>query len=179
MLHFLRRSTLFCMLLALGVAWGGCAKGITSVQPVNIPDANLRAVIERALNKPAGATITNAEMATLTSLEGDGTDIRELTGLEFAINLTELHLNRNQLSDLSPLAGLTKLKYLRINKSGVTDLSPLAGLTNLEDLDISDNQLLSDLSPLAGLTNLETLGLDINRVSDLSPLVGLTNLREL
>ena len=132
MLHFLRRSTLFIMLLVLGIAWIGCTNKTPPVQAVNIPDANLRAVIERALDKPAGATITNADMATLTNLGGDRDDIRDLTGLEFAINLTELHLRSNQLSDLSPLAGLTKLKWLNISESGVTDLSPLAGLTNLE-----------------------------------------------
>ena len=148
MLHFLRRSTLLFMLLVLEVAWIGCTQGGA---PVNIPDANLRAVIERALDKPTGTTITDAEMATLMNLEGGRADIHDLTGLEFAINLAELHLRNNQLSDLSPLAGLTKLKWLNISESGVTDLSPLAGLINLEDLDISDNQL-SDLSPLSGLT---------------------------
>ena len=140
MLHLLRRSTLFLILLALGVAWIGCTKRTPPVQTINIPDANLRAVIERALDKPAGAIITNAEMATLTNLEGGRVNIRDLTGLEFAINLTELHLRSNQLSDLSPLAGLTKLKWLNIRESGVIDLSPLAGLINLEDLDISNNQ---------------------------------------
>ena len=92
MLHFLRRSTLFFMLLALAVAWIGCTKRIPPVQMVNIPDANLRTAIEDALHKPAGAIITNADMATLTSLGGDRANIRELTGLEFATNLISLHL---------------------------------------------------------------------------------------
>jgi hypothetical protein len=61
MLHFLRRSTPLFMLLALGIAWGGCAKRIASMQAVNIPDANLRDAIERALYKPAVAIITNAD----------------------------------------------------------------------------------------------------------------------
>ena len=143
MLYFLRRSTLFIMLLVLGVVWIGCTKRNA---PVNIPDASLRAVIERALDKPEGATITDTEMTTLTDLGGDRADIRELTGLEFAANLISLHLRSNQLSDLSPLAGLTKLKLLDISESGVTDLSPLAGLTHLESLNISNNPL-SDLSP--------------------------------
>ena len=77
MSHFSRCSILFVVLLTLGVVWIGCTKRTPPVQTVNIPDANLRVVIERALNKPAGATITNAEMATLTSLEGGRDDIRE------------------------------------------------------------------------------------------------------
>ena len=35
---------------------------------VDIPDANLRAAIENALDKPAGAPITVGEMATLIQL---------------------------------------------------------------------------------------------------------------
>ena len=69
MSHFLRRSIPFFILIALGIAWIGCAKRVISVQPVNIQDPNLRTAIEDALHKPAGATITDADMAALTSLE--------------------------------------------------------------------------------------------------------------
>ena len=72
---------------------------------MNIPDANLRAVIEKALDKPDAATITAADMATLTDLSATGAKIRDLTGLEFATNLTVLFLNDNQFYDLSPVAG--------------------------------------------------------------------------
>ena len=157
MLHFLRCSTLFFTLLALGIAWSGCAKRITSVQPVNIPDANLRTAIEDALHKPAGAIITDADMATLTSLEQGWGDIRELTGLESAVNLTYVRLGHNQISDLSPLAGLTKLKWLNIRENRIIDLSPLAELTKLKELNLHENEI-SDLLPLAALTNLEILG---------------------
>ena len=61
---------------------------------VNIPDANLRAVIEKALDKPEGATITAADMATLTDLSATGAKIRDLTGLEYATNLTVLLLKQ-------------------------------------------------------------------------------------
>ena len=48
-----------------------CSTAVTvtvqsTAQTVNIPDANLRAAIESALGKASGATITAAEMATLT-----------------------------------------------------------------------------------------------------------------
>ena len=76
---------------------------------VNIPDANLRAVIEKALDKPDAATITAADMATLTDLSATEAKIRDLIGLEFAVNLTVLVLNDNQSSDLSPLAEINQL----------------------------------------------------------------------
>ena len=166
MLHFLRRSILFVLLLALATIWIGCTKRIDPVQPINIPDANLRAVIERALLKSAGATITNADMETLTSLEAGRADIRELTGLEFATNLTHLYLADNQIADLSPLAGLTNLKELNLYKNEISDLSPLSRLKNLRFLGISDSTV-SDLSPITKLTNLEHLGIHGSQASDL------------
>jgi hypothetical protein len=111
---------------------------IATAQTVQIPDPNLRAALELALDKEAGADITQAEMASLESLQAskcrflmlseigrwvahrwecqspkDGEDalrealmlsfesgIQNLTGLEFATNLTNLHLSLNRISDL-------------------------------------------------------------------------------
>ena len=127
MLHGLRRSTLFFTSLILGIAGTGYAQENV---PVNIPDANLRAVIERALDKPAGATITNTEIATLTDLGGSRANIRDLTGPEFATNLISLHLRSNQLSDLSPLLELTNLKDQNIQSN------PLSSKTITDDLPV-------------------------------------------
>ena len=143
--------------------------------PVNIPDANLRAVIAEALGKASGATITEAEMAALTELEARDQGIRDLTGLEFATNLTRLQLGLNNLSDVSPLSGLTNLTQLTLHGSNLSDVSPLSGLTNLTRLQLGLNNL-SDVSPLSGLTNLTWLHLEFNNLSDVSPLSGLTNL---
>ena len=143
---------------------------------VDIPDPNLRAAITTILGKTPGAPITPSGMATLTRLEAPESDIRDLTGLEGATNLKELHLWRNSVSDLTPLAGLTKLTGLYIGGSSASDLSPLARLTNLDSLFLDGNGT-SDLSPLVGLTNLRRLALNNNRVKDLSPLAGLINLR--
>ena len=81
-------------------------------QVVDIPDSNLRAAIETALNKAPGATITAAEMKTLNRLEARNANIRNLTELEFAINLRWLdlgveyveaergYINSNAVSDI-------------------------------------------------------------------------------
>ena len=70
--------------------------------PVDIPDANLRAKIEIALGKASDDVITTADMATLTRLDAPNANISNLTGLEHAINLTELSLDNNRIS--GPLA---------------------------------------------------------------------------
>ena len=143
---------------------------------VPIPDANLRAAIEKALGVTSGIPITADEMATLTRLEASEAGIRDLTGLEHATNLIDLGLWKNSVSDLSSLAGLTNLTGLYLGGSSASDLSPLAGLTNLESLFLDANGI-SNLSALAGLTKLTRLALSNNSVSNLSPLAALTSLR--
>ncbi len=145
------------------------------VVEVNIPDANLRRDIERALRKAPDESITSADMATFTQLRAGHSDVADLTGLEFAIRLTRVFLHNNMIEDLSPLASLTSLNYLFISNNEIVDLSPLAGLTRLSELYLGDNRIV-DISPLAGLTSLNHLVILHNRVVDLSPLKGLTNL---
>ena len=142
---------------------------------VTIPDADLRAAIETALRKASGASISRAEMASLTRLEAQDLDIRDLTGLEFATGLISLNLSNNIISDITLLSGLTSLTSLILSDNVISDLTPLSGLTNLTVLILSGN-LFSDISPLSGLTNLTSLNLSHNIISDISPLSGLTNL---
>ena len=63
-----------------------------------IPDANLRAVIQDVLQKSRFAPITVTDITSLTTLDASNRNIRDLTGLEFATNLTELNLVDNPLS---------------------------------------------------------------------------------
>ena len=146
---------------------------------VAIPDANLRAAIAAALGKARGAQITVAEMKTLTSLSAFHMAIRNLTGLDYATNLTWLELINNTISDVSPLRGLTNLTYLGLGGNTISDVSPLRGLTNLTHLRISWNTTITDISPLSGLTSLTALELGWNTITDISPLSGLTSLTAL
>ena len=149
-----------------------------TVQPVNIPDPNLRAAVENKLRKAPGATITTADMATMTFLIPREANITDLTGLEQATNLRTLWLSDNSISDISPVAGLTNLTDLDLGKNSVSDISAVARLTNLTSLGLFDNSI-SDISHLAKLTQLTTLSLGDNSISDISPLSGLTNLTRL
>ena len=179
------------LLIILGVCLaicGECDAGAHKKgEGVTIPDVNLRAVIEDSLNKARGEAITAAEMATLTRLEAPNSRVRNLTGIEYATELTVLNLgdvlvngnrvNSNSISDLSPLSGLTKLTELYLFRNTIADLSPLSNLTELRELDLSANSYISDLSPLSGLIKLRNLQLYTNNISDLSPLSGMTDLR--
>ena len=144
--------------------------------PVDLPDANLRAVVETALGKAEGKPIAPSEMAALTRLEAPEVGVRNLTGLEHAINLTYLDFWKSSVSDLSPVAGLTNLAHLGFAaNNAISDVSALVGLTNLTALFLNGNSI-SDISPLADLKNLRRLSLGNNNISDISALEGLTNL---
>ena len=147
----------------------------TRAETVTIVDANLRAAINAALDKPANARLTTDEMATLTHLEANNLDISDLTGLETAINLTHLSLSHNLISDLSPLTTLTRLHHIGLEDNTISDISPLAGLINLRGIHLLHN-LIEDISPLSGLINAEWIGLGHNIVTDWSPLSGLKKL---
>ena len=144
---------------------------------VNIPDSNLRSSLEKILNKGPGTPITPAEMATLTETERGAwaRGISDLTGLEFATNLTHLDLRDNSISDISPLASLTNLTHLDLSDNSISDISAVSGLTKLTWLDLGGNSI-SDISAVSGLTKLTVLGFWNNSISDISAVSGLTKL---
>ncbi len=167
--------------------------------PVNIPDANLRTLLEARLGKAAGATITRAEMAAFTGFphgspprrrlrldhvdwnshlvptpSAPDTVVRDLTGLEYLTAVQGFSIIHHRITDLRPLAGLTGVRRLWLRGNLISDLSPLRGLP-LDQLGISYNPV-SDLSPLAGMVELANFHCDRCQISDISPLAGLTRL---
>ena len=168
--HFMTKLMMFCLIVGVVLLAGAPP---VSAANVNIPDANLRAAINKALgaNRAADAAVTEAEIKTLTSL-GAGGDV--LTGLEKATNLTTLYLY-GRITNLSALSRLTNLTSLYLGSS-ITDISTLPSLTNLTTLYLESN--ITDISTLPSLTNLTTLYL-YGRITNLSALSRLTNLTTL
>ena len=129
-----------------------------------IPDPNLAAAVRKALGLGANARITKEAMRKLTELKAPNSEIKDLTGLEHATNLTTLDLYGNKIRDVTPIAGLTQLESLYIQKNRIRDVSPLAGLVNLNTLYLKGNPI-KDLSPLAKFTKLREVDIDIPRMS--------------
>lgn len=148
-------------------------------QPGLIADLNLEKVIRKHINKPEG-DITKEDMLRLThfGISRYPEPIKNLSGIEHAINLEYLYIDSHEISDITPLSHLTNLNYLHLDFNEISDISPLSQLTNLETLELNGNQI-RDLSPLSSLTNLEALYLMRNQISDLTPLSDLTNLKTL
>ena len=95
------RFTLF-LLICLSLLMIGTA------QAVDVPDPNLRAAIETTLGKASGTPITAAEMETLTFFRAIDANISDLTGLEYATNLTYLFLWNNAISRPDASIGLNQ-----------------------------------------------------------------------
>ena len=145
---------------------------------VEIPGPNLEHAIREKLALPDEISLTQADMLQLGNLDASNRQIKDLTGLEYAIHLTVLYLSQNEISNLTPLAGLSHLENLSLWGNPISDLSPLANLTELNYLHLGLCQI-SDISPLANLTNLTSLYLHGNQISDIKTLTGLTRLTHL
>ena len=145
---------------------------------VHIPDSNLRAAVTEAIGKSINDPITPEEMGKLGRFSVRRRGIRELTGLQFATNLSWLDLQENQISDISPVAPLIKLQVLWLDDNDVSDILPVTGLSELVELGFNRNRV-SDLSPVAGLTKLEELHFKNNNISDISAAARLINLKSL
>ena len=149
--------------------------------PVSIPDAVLRGVIETKLGKSSGDTITEQEMNGMVGniTYKDATDVRpdisNLTGLEHATGITSLNITGSNITGLSPLAGLTQLTYIELGENSITNITSLQNLTALTNLILDSNQI-EDITPLQNLTALTQLGLRFNKITNIEPLKDLTNL---
>ncbi len=155
----------------------------THQKNVTFTDPLLEKMVRAAMNKPEGdITITEAEAVTELKLgiewqpqPVEGTQIKDISGLENFKNLESLELQFHAISDISPLAGLTKLNSLSLGGNPVANIEPLSGLTNLGFLTLFNCQA-QDYTPLAKLTGLGGLLLEYSTISDVKMLSGLTEL---
>ena len=145
---------------------------------VSIGDANLRRWLEIAMGKTAGTTITQLDMAALAHFSAWNAGIRDVAGLEHAVNLRSLDLSNNHIADVTTLRRLTALDDLTLDDNIVSDVTALGQLTTLTHLRLRNNRV-SNIAALARLTLLEELRIGNNRVSDATALGQLTALRDL
>ena len=162
------------ILCLIGYAYGAGSVSLAE-SPVLFLDDNLKAAVEEALwiDNP-----TATDMQELSSLHISSEQVQNLTGLEFATQMTNLLLVKNQLTDIEPISGLQNLRYVYINNNLVSNVSPLSGLTGLLHLNIHEN-MIQDVSGLSALVNLTLLDIHDNQITDISALLGMTQLNKL
>lgn len=151
---------------------------ILQAQPVAIPDPVLESALRAALSKPSG-DITQADLASLTQFTAAGSEgnrITNLTGLEFASNLTFLDLGNNNISNLAPLGSLPELTSLNLyGNTALTSVSALATTPKLDYLGLDDTSV-TDFSPLSLHPTLATIAANYTGVNNLAPFATMPNL---
>ena len=106
--------------------------------------------------------------------------ISDISGLEYAINATDIILSGNSdLEDISPLYLLTNLRALIVGGCNITDITGIEYLTGLMTVSVGGNTALTDISPLFELPNLDWLdatGCDIESIEGIEKLSNLLQL---
>ena len=147
---------------------------------VEFSDLSLAIGVRRALGLAFGDGVENlkipkAQLTKLTRLSITEGPVADLTGLDHAIQLRELHAWG--ITDITPLAQLTQLRELDLGGE-IVDITPLSQLTQLRELGLSSNDI-TDITPLSQLTQLRELRLSFNDITDITPLSQLTQLTKL
>ncbi|EDO1120221.1 class 1 internalin InlJ [Listeria monocytogenes] len=118
------------------------------------PDDNFASEVAAAFETQATDTISEEQLATLTSLDCHYSSIADMTGIEKLTGLTKLICTSNNITTLD-LSKNTNLTYLECKSNKLTslDVTPLTKLTylncdtnKLTNLDVSQNPLLTYLN---------------------------------
>ena len=163
------------------------ATNSNEVTVVNIPDVRLKTTILNNLKgkrtnlilsdnyiKPEDENdIYEYEMEKITSANFDNLGIGSVEGLDKAINLKSLSLNRNLIRDVKPISKLINLKELYLNVNAIKDISSLETLKKLEVFNIIQNGVTNfdvvksfkSLYSLSIVQNLVVLRPDNNKFS--------------
>jgi len=153
---------------------------------ITFPDSVMEMKVRKAMNFPEG-DITAGQAAKITKLDIQNewqpqipreTQVQNLQGIEYFINLRELNASFNGISDIGALSGLKQLRDINLGGNPVGDISALAGLTNLESAQLFGGRF-KDITPLSGLTSLSFLQLGGIPLFDIRPLAALTDIDHL
>lgn len=94
---------------------------------VSVTDEQLRGAINRTLGRNDLDQLNRGELALLATLDISNQGVVDLTGLEYAANLTTLYAANNSITDTSPLAGLTGLTFQDLSGNPCPGCTLVAG----------------------------------------------------
>lgn len=159
----------------------GCPSttGLTGI--VYFPDKALESAVRAELGQPFGP-ISELDMLQLQSLDARGLGIWDLTGLEYATNLTWADFATNNISDLKPLENLVNVTALDLGDNELFEVAPLAGLLQVQTLHLNKNNI-ADIQPLVtnakngGLGPGDSVTLEADRLGQRATTVDVPNLR--
>lgn len=147
-----------------------------STQAITINDPAFENKLKEIFRLTADESITSHHMESLVALDISGLNIKDITGIEYALNLTDFRLNNNLVTDLTPIQNLTKLKIIGATNNGISAIDTMNNLPALEQLALSNNQLTS-LDGVSKFPTIKQLWVDNNQLSSLVDLYYINDLR--
>ena len=153
--------------------------GNLKISEINFPDANFRTYVKDNFDTNSDDVLTDAEIAEVTSISVNNSDIKTLEGVEFFTALTMLECRGNQLTSLD-VSKNTALQGLGCNENQLTSLD-LSKNTALTYLFCNENQLTSlDVSGCTELIYLycfsnQLTSLDLSKNTELQQLLCFSN----
>ncbi|PEV97148.1 internalin, partial [Bacillus cereus] len=112
------------------------------------------------------------QIKTLEILKEKGKEIKDVTGLEYMVNLESLTLEGVGLKNIEFISNLKQLNAMNVSHNQIEDITPLSSLKNLQWLNLADNRV-KDVSVLGSMLDLISLKLAGNEIRDVSPLIQL------
>ncbi|EGO8899615.1 hypothetical protein D5668_10665, partial [Enterococcus faecalis] len=148
-----------------------------------LPDPTLQSVVAKSLGIEV-SEITKEQMSKLKTISIYASDstIADLTGLEYAINLSSFYMSgQNQITDFSVLGSLNNLNYVYLMGSNVTDDNVPNFGDNVTRLNLSSASVTDAVfSKIVNMKGLESLSFESNmNITTIAPLTALPNLTEL
>ncbi|MBI1318786.1 MAG: hypothetical protein GC168_07530 [Candidatus Hydrogenedens sp.] len=127
-------SKLFAVLLL--PLCSGCKEMAQVSVPVTFNDAALEHAVKAALRLPDDTVLTSDLMLELTDLAiwEYGTDVSDLTGLEYAFNLDWLDISGGHIRSLAPIERLPRLQTLRLGGCPLDESGTFSNWPALEEL---------------------------------------------
>ncbi len=144
----------------------------------------LAALIAAGADTNGSGTITEGEMAALTTLTVMGSAVTDISGIGYATNLTSLSVIGTRITAVpSEISNLTKLTALDLTSNMLTAAGlpdSLWTMSTLTTLDLKLNSISAIPPEFGNLVNLTELNLYDNGLTSLpDEFAGLTKLREL
>lgn len=172
-------------------------------QVVKFNDTTLEQIIREKVSKETedilASDMKEIYALSLNNREGNVV-VKDLTGLEYAINLESISILYNNIKSLNPLKNLQNLSYINVSYGSVEEAIDLGNLPSIRTFNLTDiavNSIsfmknfttlestilsrcgLTDISALTNLSNLTTVNLYGNSISDISALANKPKLESL
>ncbi|EAC3820657.1 LPXTG cell wall anchor domain-containing protein [Listeria monocytogenes] len=137
-----------------------------STDVVNIPDPYLKEGLKTIVGKPLLEELTEADLETISTADisymygFSGYPVtglvRDLTGLEKAVNMTNLYFsNQTEITNLNQIKNLPKLKKIVGISTGLNDIKALGKMPALEEVELGGDYI-TDFTPLLEQENLKS-----------------------